>query len=86
MRPNASRPSKVVERNVQLLRVYQTQVCQTVPAPISAALNLHNNIVCLPHLEITVCIRAIELIIQTVFHAHWLCTCVDRGSEPCLAA
>ena len=48
--------------------VQETLVCQTALRGNRAALNSHGNIVCLPHLEITVCICTIGLNIQTVFH------------------
>jgi len=56
--------------------VQETLVCHT-----AAALNSHGNFVCLRHLEINLYILAIRLNTQTVFHAHWLCTRIDRRSE-----
>ena len=58
--------------------VQETLVCNTAAAPILAALNSHGNSVCLRHLEINLYILAIGLKTQTVFHAHWLCTRIDR--------
>ena len=69
----------------QTLVVQQTLVFYTVTWRIWAALNLHNNFVCLPRLENIVYRWVIAVPFQTVSNIHWLCTCIDRGSEPCFA-
>ena len=46
----------------------------------------NKNFVCLPRLENIVYRWMIGVPFQTVSNTHWLCTCIDRGSEPCFAA
>ena len=74
--------------SVHALRMYTLCSFKSSNMQIGALtlLNLRDNFVFLPHLENTVCFWMIRTLIQTVLHAHWLCTCIDRESEPCLAA